>query len=57
MMTKINTEPDKDGKMKALRINGAFRLILLRYATKMEVAARQSYNEPYFFVFDLRLRP
>jgi len=36
MIKMINTEVARDEKMEALRINGAFSIILLRYATKME---------------------
>jgi hypothetical protein len=38
MITMINTEVARDEKTEALRINGAFSIILLRYATKMEEA-------------------
>ena len=40
MITMINTEVARDEKTGALRINGAFSIILLRYATKMEEAVR-----------------
>ena len=40
MMKLINTELAKDELVEALRINGAFRVILLRYAAKMEAAGR-----------------
>ena len=33
----INTEVTRDEKMEILRINGAFSIILLRYAIKIEV--------------------
>ena len=36
----INTELTKDEKAETLRINGAFSVILLRYAPKMEEEAR-----------------
>ena len=36
MITMINTEVARDEKTEALRINGAFSIILLRYATKLE---------------------
>jgi hypothetical protein len=38
MMKLINTELAKDELVEALRINGAFSVILLRYAAKMEEA-------------------
>ena len=40
MMKLINAKLAKDELVEALRINGAFSVILLRYAAKMEEAER-----------------